>query len=52
VPTAAAGAPVLIGAAASQAVFSFGDTVYVSRRIEGTFPDYRQLLPKSCSTSL
>lgn len=47
-----ADAPVLIGAAASQAVFSFGDTVYVSRRIEGTFPDYRQLLPKSCSTSL
>lgn len=46
------GQGVVEGAAASQAVFSFGDTVYVSRRIEGTFPDYRQLLPKSCSTSL
>ena len=34
-----------IGVAASQIVFTFGNTCYVSRRIEGNFPNFRQLLP-------
>jgi DNA polymerase-3 subunit beta len=33
-------------------VFSFGNTTYVSRRIEGNFPNFRQLLPNSCKTSV
>ena len=36
---------VSIGITASQVVFSFGNTTYVSRRIEGNFPNFRQLLP-------
>lgn len=34
-----------IGVAQSQIVFTFGSTCYVSRRIEGNFPNFRQLLP-------
>jgi DNA polymerase-3 subunit beta len=36
----------------SQIIFSFGMTTFVSRRIEGNFPNYRQLLSSSCSTTL
>lgn len=43
---------VSIGLAASQIVFSFGSTTYVSRRIEGNFPNYRQLLPTTCNTTV
>lgn len=43
---------VVIGLAASQIVFSFGSTTYVSRRIEGNFPNFRQLLPATCDTSV
>ena len=42
----------VIGLAASQIVFSFGNTTYVSRRIEGNFPNFRQLLPTQCNTSV
>lgn len=38
---------VSIGTTSSQIVFSFGSTTYVSRRIEGNFPNFRQLLPTS-----
>ena len=38
---------ITIGITASQVVFSFGSTTYVSRRIEGNFPNFRQLLPTS-----
>jgi DNA polymerase-3 subunit beta len=38
------------GAAENQVVFSFGETTFVSRRIEGSFPNYRQLLPKEHTT--
>ena len=38
---------ITIGITASQVVFSFGNTTYVSRRIEGNFPNFRQLLPTS-----
>lgn len=35
-----------IGISENQIVFSFGSTVIVTRRIEGVFPNYKQLLPK------
>lgn len=38
------------GAAENQVIFTFGDTTFVSRRIEGSFPNYRQLLPKEHTT--
>lgn len=41
-----------IGLATSQIVFSFGSTTYVSRRIEGNFPNFRQLLPTSCNSTI
>ena len=43
---------VSIGLAQSQIVFSFGSTTYVSRRIEGNFPNYKQLLPANCNTTV
>lgn len=41
-----------VGLTESQVVFSFGNTTYVSRRIEGNFPNYRQLLPTDCTTAV
>lgn len=41
-----------IGITDSQVVFSFGNTTFVSRRIEGNFPDYKQLLPPTCATAV
>ncbi len=41
---------VTIGVSENQVVFEFGRTVYVSRRIEGNFPNYRQLIPKEYET--
>ena len=43
---------IIIGSSANQVIFVFGNTTYVSRRIEGNFPNYRQLLPSSCQTSV
>ncbi len=43
---------VTLGLSASQIVFVFGSTTYVSRRIEGNFPNFRQLLPSSCATTV
>lgn len=37
-----------IGLAANQAYFNLGETVVVSRLIEGQFPNYQQLLPSDC----
>ena len=42
----------LVGTTDSQVVFVFGNTTYVSRKIEGNFPNYRQLLPANCNTSV
>ena len=42
----------LVGTTDSQVVFVFGNTTYVSRKIEGNFPNYRQLLPSTCATSV
>lgn len=39
-----------LGINANQAVFSFGATEFVTRRIEGSFPNYRQLIPKESDT--
>lgn len=43
---------VLMGIADNQIVFEFGHSVYVTRRIEGTFPNYRQLVPEDGETKL
>jgi len=42
---------VSIGTSENQIVFIFGDTTFVTRRIEGSFPNYKQLIPKECETS-
>lgn len=36
---------VKLGVSENQVVFEFGTTTFITRRIEGTFPNYRQLLP-------
>ncbi len=41
-----------LGLTDNQAIFSFGRTVFVTRRIEGTFPNYRQLIPKDTETTV
>jgi DNA polymerase-3 subunit beta len=43
---------IMVGTTDSQVVFSFGNTTYVSRKIEGNFPNYRQLLPASFTTAV
>ncbi len=39
-----------IALAENQIVVTYHDTVFINRRIEGNFPNYRQLLPDSYST--
>ena len=36
--------------AENQIVVTCGDTVFINRRIEGNFPNYKQLLPDGCAT--
>lgn len=43
---------VTMGVAENQIVFSFGETTYVTRRIEGAFPNYRQLVPEEGDTTV
>ena len=43
---------IMIGATDTQVVFEGGNTTYVSRRIEGVYPNYKQLIPDSCVTSV
>ena len=33
-------------------VFEFGQTTFVTRRIEGNFPNYKQIIPKDSATSI
>lgn len=47
---AASGESVRIGVSDNQIVFEFGETTFVTRRIEGTFPNYKQLVPKEIET--
>lgn len=42
--------PVSIALAENQIMVTYQDTVFVNRRLEGNFPNYRQLLPDSHST--
>lgn len=42
---------VSVGVSDNQIVFEFGSTVFVSRRIEGNFPNYKQLIPKDAQTT-
>ena len=43
---------VTISTTSRQVIFEFGNVTYVTRFIEGNFPNYKQLLPKSCNTSV
>ncbi|NTU70497.1 MAG: DNA polymerase III subunit beta [Coriobacteriia bacterium] len=45
------GERVLIGVNENQIIFEFGSTVFVTRRIEGSFPNYKQLIPKAAETT-
>lgn len=49
---AAGSKTITIGTNASQVVFLFGEVVYVTRRIEGTYPNYRKLIPTSHATGV
>lgn len=49
---AADGEEMRIGLTENQVVFEFGQTVFVTRRIEGNFPNYKQIIPKESSTSI
>ncbi len=43
---------VKLGVTENQIVFKIGETTFVTRRIEGTFPNYRQLIPKEFETKV
>ena len=43
---------VTMGVSSNQIVFKAGDTTYVTRRIEGTFPNYGTLVPSDGTTSM
>lgn len=43
---------VTVGIAENQVIFEFGNTTFVSRRIEGTFPNYKQLISDSSETTV
>lgn len=36
----------------NQVVFDFDNTTFVSRKIEGNFPNYKQIVPASCDTTV
>lgn len=42
---------VSLGVSENQIVFEFGDTTFVTRKIEGAFPNYKQLIPKDTETN-
>jgi DNA polymerase-3 subunit beta len=43
---------VVIGISHNQVIFEIGSTVFVTRKIEGNFPNYRQLLPKETNSTV
>lgn len=43
---------ITMGVSSNQIVFTMGETTYVTRRIEGTFPNYRQLIPSDGETRI
>lgn len=50
VPRLAKSETITLGVSENQIIFTFGDTVFVSRRIEGNFPNYRNLIPAEFET--
>jgi DNA polymerase-3 subunit beta len=46
------GQDVEIGLSENQIVFEFGETTFVTRRIEGNFPNYKQIIPKDAATGV
>lgn len=49
---AASSQQVTMGTSENQIVFEFGDTTFVTRRIEGSLPNYKQLIPKESETTV
>lgn len=49
---AGAGDSIRIGFSDNQVLFEFGSTTFVSRKIEGTYPNYKQLIPTSHESSV
>lgn len=43
---------ITLAASENHIIFTFPHTTFVSRKIEGTFPNYKQLLPQSSKTSV
>ncbi|TLM98035.1 MAG: DNA polymerase III subunit beta [Actinobacteria bacterium] len=43
---------ITVGVSENQVVFEFGDTTFVTRRIEGSFPNYKQLIPAESETTV
>lgn len=43
---------VTLGTSENQVVFNFGETTFITRRIEGTFPNYKQLILKDTETTV
>ena len=41
-----------VGFNENQIVVSYGQSTFITRKIEGSFPDYNQLIPSSCKTSV
>ena len=41
------GEDIILALAENQVIVTYGDTTFVNRRIEGNYPNYRQLLPNS-----
>jgi len=41
-----------LGVSDNQVIFDFESTTFITRRIEGSFPNYRQLLPKEYETTV
>lgn len=44
--------PVEIGVSENQIVFRFGSTVFVTRKIEGAYPNWKQLIPSESQTKV
>lgn len=43
---------VSIGFSENQIIITFGETIFISRRIEGTYPNYKQLIPADHAVSI
>lgn len=50
--TAQGSESVTIGFSENQIILEFGETIFVSRKIEGTYPNYRQLIPADHAVSI